>query len=82
MAHTAILPGVRGKSGFRLRDVAKRVIDRISVPASVRKLAEIPLTTMGLGSIIAGISLVCLPAALIVGGFALIGLEYLIADGV
>lgn len=39
-----------------------------------------PLTIMGIGSTIAGIALVCLPAALIVLGPVLIGLEFLIAD--
>lgn len=71
---TEAMPVVRRRRARSIR------LPRVSVPSSVRKLAEIPLTTLGLGGIFAGISLVCLPAALIVGGLALIGLEYVIAD--
>ena len=82
MAHTAVLPGIRVKSGSRLKSIVKRALDRVSVPSSVRNLANMPLTVLGIGSTVAGIALICLPAALIVLGPVLVGLEYLIADGV
>ncbi len=53
----------------------------VSGNQAMRNLASMPLTLMGIGAIVAGILTVSLISGLIVLGFLLIVLEYLIADG-
>jgi hypothetical protein len=57
----------------RLRRTAK-------VPASLRSLADYPLTVAGLACIDWGVCTASITAGLITAGLSLIGLEYLIAD--
>jgi len=58
--------------------VAARTVSRNQ---AMRNLASMPLTIIGIASIVAGILTVSLISGLIVLGLMLIVLEYLIADG-
>ncbi len=64
----------------KMRLALSRAARRIRVPAAVRSLAEMPLTLMGTGSIVAGVLTVSLISGLVVAGVFLIGLEYLITS--
>ena len=79
MTFPVALPLVRGKHR-KFRDIARTSVRRVSVPASIQRISQMPLTVLGIGSTIAGIALICLPAALIVMGPILVGLEFLVAD--
>ena len=67
---------LRARAAVRLR--AARA--RITMPAPMRRLAEIPLTVAGIGCIDAAAFEGGLIAGLVVTGLSLVGLEYLIAD--
>ena len=71
----------QGKHRIRkFRDFARTAVKRVSVPKSVRKLAEMPMTLMGLGVISSAIIMLTVTGGLMFIGICLIGLEYLIAD--
>ena len=64
----------------KFRDLARSAVKRVSVPVSVQKLAQMPMTIMGLAAISSGILMLTLTGGIMFIGLALIGLEYLIAD--
>jgi len=81
MTFPVALPLGRSRGKHRkFRDIARTAVRRVSVPASIQRISQMPLTVLGIGSTIAGIALICLPAALIVMGPVLVGLEFLVAD--
>ena len=63
-----------------VRDAVKRAFTHVRRQESVRKLAEMPMTVTGIGTIAAGILMLTTVGGLMFIGLALIGLEYLIAD--
>lgn len=83
MSYPVTLPFAPSRAKHRaskVRDFAKRAVARVSVPKSIKKLAEMPMTLMGLGVISAGVIMLTTVGGLMFIGVALIGLEYLIAD--
>jgi hypothetical protein len=66
----------RGRIMARLRAAGQR----LRVPVPVKRLADYPLTIAGAGVIDWGVCTVSITAGIILGGLALMGLEYLIAD--
>lgn len=76
--HAGQLVRLRDRAAARLRAVAKR----LTVPAALRRLAEMPMTVAGIGCIDAApfLSNVHVIVGLVVTGLSLIGLEYVIAD--
>lgn len=75
---TATLPtlgGVRVRAG-RFREAARR----ITIPSSLRSIAQMPLTVLGLGCVDTGVFTASPVAGWIVTGLTLIGLEFLATD--
>lgn len=66
----------------KIRDFARRAVRGISVPQSVRRIAQMPLTVLGIASISTAILTVSLAGGLAFIGLVLIGLEYLVSDEV
>lgn len=68
------------KHRIKIRDFARSAVKRVSVPKSIRKLAEMPMTLMGIGLIASAVTILTVVGGLMFIGIALIGLEYLISD--
>jgi hypothetical protein len=72
------LPRIR-KRDFRLPK--SRVISKLTIPASIKKLAQMPMTIMGLSIISSAIIMLTLVGGLMFIGVCLILLEYVITEG-
>lgn len=75
---TAALPRTGGFQTYIVR--LKRLTSKITVPASLRSIAQMPFTVAGLGCIDTGVFTASRVAGWIVTGITLIGLEFLAAD--
>lgn len=62
----------------KVRDNARGITRRLSVPKSLKKIAEMPLTMMGLGIFASAVTMLTVVGGLMFIGIALIGVEYLI----
>jgi len=83
MTYPVALPFRRSRAKHRVhtvKDAVKRAFSHVRRQESVRKLAEMPMTVTGIGTIAAGILMLTTVGGLMFIGLALIGLEYLIAD--
>lgn len=74
--HAGQLSRLRDRAAARLRAVSKR----LTVPAALRRLAEMPMTIAGIGCIDAAAFVGNTIAGLVVTGLSLMALEYSIAD--
>lgn len=75
-----IRPGQLARVGNRAAARLRAVLGRVSAPAALRSLAEMPLFVAGVACIDSAAFIGNLIAGLVVTGASLIGLEYLIAD--
>jgi hypothetical protein len=68
----------RRRAAAQVRGILRRAVAPVKAPAL--ELSRIPFTVAGLGCIDAAAFLGCTIAGLVVTGFSLFALEYLIAD--
>lgn len=80
LSHTGILPRISSRSIRLPRIRVKDALRKITVPASVKRIAEMPLTMIGLGCISAAILTLTVAGGLAFIGIALIAVEYMIAN--
>lgn len=83
MSYPVSLPFTASRAKHKVhkfRGMARSTIRHVSVPKSLKKMAEMPMTLAGIGLIASAVTILTLTGGLMFIGVTLIGLEYLVTD--